>query len=189
MTNWLVKEIQPKLESFKAWLSARGAEVHVPKDDYELIRFKTEKGTSVIYCKKNGETTFYGDAENAWDAFCNDASWRARPPKKRSRNSEINTIRQRDGDLCFVCRKYVEHKDESTEHLVALTHGGPEHISNKYLAHKVCNSRVGHLSAPEKIKIHVDAILLQIEERLKVLHAKIGEIHRKGSDSIRGRDY
>lgn len=175
MTVWTVEQIKPRLEIFKSWLADRGAEVYAPIHEYELLRFKTDKGTSVFYFKKNGEITFYGEAESAWNAYCNCTSWRARPPSKRrrARDHEINTIRERDGDLCFVCRQYVRPEDESIEHLVAVTHGGPNHISNKFLAHKSCNSKIGRLSAPEKISMHMDACLRQIEERLKILYDKI----------------
>jgi hypothetical protein len=38
-----------------------------------------------------------------------------------------------------------------------MTHGGPNHINNLFLTHKICNQRAGHLSAPEKIRMHVEA--------------------------------
>lgn len=159
MTTLTVEQVKPKLESFKVWLAARGAELLNPVSAFELLRFKTDKGLSVFYFKKNGAITPYGEAETAWNAFRKNATWRAYPRERRKLNRiEVATIRKRDGDLCFYCQEYVHPKDESIEHLVALTHGGPDHISNSFLAHKDCNQRADHLSAPEKIKIHTAAI-------------------------------
>lgn len=71
----------------------------------------------------------------------------------------IRALRTRDGDLCFFCQRTVSQDNESAEHLVPVTHGGPNHISNLFLAHKGCNGQAGHLSAPEKIRIHVRAVI------------------------------
>jgi hypothetical protein len=155
-----VQEVKPKLENLKNWLIARGAEVFDPIGDFELFRFKTQKGWSSFYFKKTGVITFFGEAETVWNAFTKNTNWRACPRVKRPKahNRHFDAIRKRDGDLCFYCRLEVENIDASEEHLVALAHGGPNHISNKLLAHKKCNNAVGHLSAAEKIKIHVAAI-------------------------------
>jgi hypothetical protein len=173
MLNWTVSTIKPKLEAFKIWLVARGAELHDSNGEYELLRFKTDKGVSIFYFKKNGAITFYGEARNAWLAFKNQTNWRAVPPTARIRKpSDQNTVRTRDGHLCFFCSKTVEYTDGSLEHLVALTHGGPNHISNKFLAHVECNNAVGHLSAPEKIRIHTNGKMLLLTARLKANYGK-----------------
>lgn len=165
-----ITEVQPKLEVFKKWLVDRGAQIHGTTNEYELIRFKTDKGMSVVYTKKSGVITFFGESEKAWNAFRTAGSWRAMPATKRKQNNQIATIRKRDGDLCFYCQEHVSDKEASEEHLVSLTHGGPDHISNKFLAHGVCNNNVGNLSAVEKIKIHTAAVIRVAAQRLKEMY-------------------
>jgi hypothetical protein len=65
----------------------------------------------------------------------------------------------------------VDVEDESEEHLVSITHGGPQHISNKFLAHRVCNAKAGHMSAPEKIQLHVEAHLRAVQREAAQISA------------------
>lgn len=147
-------------EKFKRWLSDRGAEVLAPTNDYEIIRFKTGKGTAIVYRRKeeNYPVTFTGDAQQAWFEYIkpNGSQWRAIPATKRKShdNTIYQTLRQRDGDGCFYCAQYMQESEATIEHLVAITHGGPQHISNKFLAHSECNSKAGNLSVVQKIQIY-----------------------------------
>lgn len=163
MTTWTLNQIKYKLDSFKSFLVAKGAEIQEPTNEYEILRFKTDKGISVVYTKKSGIITFFGEASKAWLCFKNIDffDWRAVPytKLKKSKNGTLNAIRKRDGHLCFFCQKMVDFDDESEEHLVSRTHNGPDHIANKVLAHRSCNSKAGHLSVKEKINIHVAAVI------------------------------
>lgn len=153
--------IASKAKAFGAWLSGCGAEVLEPTNEWEVVRFKSGDSTSIIYRNKVGGVRYTGDSELAWKAFSNGNAWRAKPPtsRRKSMSPMLRTIRKRDGDLCFFCQRPVSVENQSSEHLVPVTHGGPNHISNLFLAHKSCNASAGHLSAPEKIKIHVAAVL------------------------------
>lgn len=168
MTHLTASDVLKQLDSFKNWLSERGAEVLEPTNEYEVVRFKTGKGTSVIYRKKiaSSAVSFIGDAETAWVQFKTPvSSWRAVPRTKRVNlvdRVEYVTIRKRDGDNCFFCDGFVPHDAGTIEHLVSLTHGGPQHISNKYLAHRICNANAGHLSAVEKIRIHTKSVVRNV---------------------------
>jgi hypothetical protein len=159
MTFWTKTQITKQREQFRNWLAANGAEVLEPTNEWELVRFRTGTGTGVIYSNKAGGTTFSGPADKAWNAFKSGGSWRATPKTKRQQKStpRIQAIRERDGGCCFFCLKPVSVEEESEEHLVPVTAGGPNHISNLFLAHRLCNQRAGHLSAPEKIRMHVEA--------------------------------
>lgn len=161
MTCWTKKQITKQLQQFRNWLAANGAEVLEPTNEWEIARFKAGGSTGVIYSNARGDTTFTGPASEAWQAFKGAHSWRAAPATKRKPKSSpvIRAIRARDGGHCFFCLKPVSVEDESEEHLVPITSGGPNHISNKFLAHRICNQKAGHLSAPEKIKMHVEAHL------------------------------
>jgi len=168
MTQWTAKHIIAQLKQFKDFLTARGAEVHEPTNEYELVRFRSGNATSIVYTKKNGIITFFGEAHTAWIAFKSNDSWRAKTVVyKRKTSSVINTLRKRDGDNCFYCLHAVSGEDESEEHLVPITHGGPDHIANKVLAHKLCNQLAGHLSLAEKIQIHVKSQLKKVEQNEK----------------------
>lgn len=151
-------KIMEQSEKFIRWLSGRGAQVLQPTNQWELVRFKSGDKTAVIYTNKVGRVRFTGDSEPAWKAFKTGGAWRATPAtaRKTRRAPEVATLLARDGPLCFFCLAPMDD-DMTIEHLVARTHGGPNHISNKFLAHRGCNERAGHLSAPEKIRIHVGA--------------------------------
>ncbi len=156
-----------KRQNFLNWLTNRGAEIFEPTNEYEVVRFRTANGVSIIYRKAGGKLTFTGEAEEAYLAYRNNISWRAVERTKRKAKPQLATLRARDGDLCFYCQEHVEDNDASEEHLVSLTHGGPNHLSNKFLAHKICNLRVGNISATEKVKIHVTAVLRKAADNLK----------------------
>jgi hypothetical protein len=142
-------------EMFEKWLVERGAELLTPTNEWELLRFRTEKGTGIIYTNKHGHLTWMGPATEAYLAHVsNRSSWRAVPREERKYKSSptCQALRRRDGDACFYCHLPVAVEDESVEHLVNLTHQGPDHIANMALAHRDCNREAGHLSVMEKIR-------------------------------------
>jgi len=165
MSKVIAREVQQRLHKFERWLKSRGAEILINTNQYELIRFRGTKGTSIVYRKDNldAAASFFNEAEDAWCNYLVNGPWRAILPTPRQaghRNGvEMRTIRARDGNDCFFCCEYVTEHSATIEHLVALGQGGPQHISNKFLAHGECNMRAGNISAPEKIKIHTDALL------------------------------
>lgn len=142
-------------DRFEAWLAARGAEVLVPTNEWELCRFRHGDSTAIVYTNKGGQLTWMGGAGDAYYAYIRNASWRAAPATKRTSKSTpvCKALRQRDGDACFFCHLPVAVEDESPEHLVAVTHGGPDHIANMALAHRECNAAAGHLPLMEKIRM------------------------------------
>lgn len=169
-------QVMRRLENFKKFIVSRGAELLTNTSEWELVRFKTGKGVSIVYRSKDPSVAcaFTGDAQQAWFEFLNPGSkWRAIPPTKRRIHSsvEYRTIRDRDGILCFFCAEPLAEAEGTIEHLIALTHGGPQHVSNKFLAHEKCNAEVGHLSAPQKILIYHSA-------RLKKLLGKLDDQRR-----------
>ncbi|PGH55922.1 hypothetical protein CRT60_21980 [Azospirillum palustre] len=80
-----------------------------------------------------------------------DAEKRAKR-KRSKRIRQIKKIVERDGDACFFCGRSLGD-DITIEHLVPITHGGPDHRSNLVLAHHACNQRADHLSVAEKVRL------------------------------------
>jgi 5-methylcytosine-specific restriction endonuclease McrA len=150
--------VSQKLAAFKIFLKARGADVLVATNEWELIRFRANNETSVIYSRKNGHVTFHNGSKAAWDAFVGNTSWRGTVATRRT-STALKTLMIRDNGVCFYCINDVHINDASEEHLLSATHGGPDNLANKVLAHKLCNSRAGHLDLFEKIKLHVNAVL------------------------------
>lgn len=152
-----VAKLRKMLPKWQAWLEQRGAEILKPTNEWEILRFRGTRGTSVVYATGKGSTTFTNEAAEAFEAFRSAAPWRA-VPAKRSHNGNANTrtLRERDGDRCFFCGLVVSVAEESVDHLVPVTAGGPNHIGNKVLMHRECNSRCGSMSAAEKIRAHVE---------------------------------
>jgi len=57
------------------------------------------------------------------------------------------------GGRCFFCDRPLPKTDASVEHLVALTHGGPDNDENCVACCKQLNSLFGRVSLKEKIRI------------------------------------
>lgn len=150
-----------KVAAFRDWLSGCGAQVLEPTNEWEIARFKAGDQTCVIYRNKVGGVRYSSEfAEQVWKAFTSGAAWRAAPAtKRRQMTPHKRSLLNRDGDLCFFCQAPMSDDNMTVEHLVAITHGGPNHISNLFLAHRGCNVAAGRLSAPEKIRMHVHAVM------------------------------
>lgn len=148
-----VRRLKKKFEQF---LTDRGAEVLATTSEWELIRFRANDLTAIIYTKANGSVTFYGGAKVAWDAFLRQSSWTSGNKTKRKKGGQwvvIQSLIRRDGRECFYCGKEVFDDEASVEHVVPLNAGGTDHIANKVLADKRCNSEAGHLSVIQKVKL------------------------------------
>lgn len=143
------------LTAFRKRLEEAGAEILAPTNPYEVLRFRTSKGVGVIYKGKRGET-WNAEALAARDHLDAKAGSLA-PVAVRGRRRDKATVEAllvRDGDACLFCGKALDG-DITVEHLVAIAHGGPNHISNLFLAHGACNQAAGHMSAPEKVALAI----------------------------------
>lgn len=139
-------------------LIAAGAEALAPTNPYEILRFRTSYGVGIVYQDKKGNETWNEPAIAARKHLLNGSGSLApvKIAKRKGRAGLVEKILKRDGTACFFCARDLED-DITKEHLVPVAHGGPDHASNIFLAHAACNQRAGHLSAPEKIAIHVRA--------------------------------
>lgn len=146
-----------EIDSFKEWVVACGAELLLPTNPYEIVRFRAAGRAGIIYEKQNGVRTLTGEALGAWAAFkSKDGSWKPERRVKRKGKTAvmIRTLIARDGNICFYCGDpFSEDCPPTREHLVAVIHDGPNHLSNSFLSCNECNVEAGHLSAPEKIRL------------------------------------
>jgi 5-methylcytosine-specific restriction endonuclease McrA len=134
-------------------LQAAGAEILSPTNPYEVLRFRTSYGVGVVYRGKRGET---------WNAEALAAREHMEARKgslapvavkgRRKDRSTVGALMARDGGDCFFCGAPLDG-DVTVEHLVAIAHGGPNHISNLFLAHAECNQAAGHMSGAEKVQM------------------------------------
>lgn len=147
-----------------AALTARGAEILAPTNPYEVIRFRTCYGVGVVYRNAAGRLNPNGEATQALGVLNGGGSLtpgvRQKRPKPSRRQRLLAQVIERDGPDCFFCGDPMAPADAmgdpaqaTLEHLVSVTHGGPNHISNCFAAHERCNSLAGHMSAPEKIAL------------------------------------
>jgi hypothetical protein len=143
------------LATFEKRLKEAGAEILGPTNPYEVLRFRTSKGVGVIYTGRRGES--WNAEAIAAREHLDAGKGSLAPVQVRGRRTDKATVEglmKRDGDACFFCGDPLEG-DITIEHLVAIAHGGPNHVSNLFLAHGECNREAGHLSAPEKVKLAI----------------------------------
>lgn len=136
---------------FKTFLRSSGAEVLDPTNPYELVRFRTENGVSVMYTGRRGNS-FTGEAQEAWDAMQSKNTWTIMPNGLKEKKRKLALVRSRDGDECFYCGKQTDDNSRSLEHILAVEHGGNNSAANLVIACKPCNQAVGHSPIIEKIK-------------------------------------
>ena len=141
------------LEEF---LEHGGATLLPVTNPWEVVRFKTQRGTHVVYTNKQGNKT-YSDphATEAYHAWIDRKPWIAKEKvARRSQRYLIVAIKKRDGDGCFFCDEpFTEENPETIEHLLAITSGGSNGIANLALAHEQCNMDAGNISIMEKISM------------------------------------
>jgi hypothetical protein len=145
----------PSITEFKRKLKEAGAEILGPTNPYEVLRFRSSKGVGVVYTGRRGES-WNAEAVAAREHL-EAGKGSLAPVEVRGRRKDKSTVAallERDGDGCFFCGGPLEG-DITVEHLVAVAHGGPNHVSNLFLAHGECNRAAGHLSAPEKIAMAI----------------------------------
>jgi 5-methylcytosine-specific restriction endonuclease McrA len=71
----------------------------------------------------------------------------------RQKAAKIAQLRARDGDVCHLCRGHLDFRaaeDDpwmpTLDHVVPVSQGGTNALSNLRLAHRCCNSERGNTS-------------------------------------------
>jgi hypothetical protein len=145
---------------FAIWLQQNGAEILPCSNEYEEIRFK---GSEIGVKYKSGKfSNLY--ASHADYCYKNNKKWNGRPVnvgRKSSYKKEKISIIKRDGLACFYCGELLGD-DITLEHLISLTSGGLNQLSNMVLAHHKCNQKMNH-------KPLVDKVNYALKMRVKLL--------------------
>jgi hypothetical protein len=146
-----------QVDAFRKFLTARGCEVLEPTNPWEVIRFKANGRTNVVYRNKRGLLTPNGDdVTPAALSFTSSGLWTPSPKAsrggRRKRLRIVEQIGSRDGWDCFFCGQPLGD-NITVEEFFSIAHGGVRHVANCALAHKDCNIKAGHLSVVEKVKL------------------------------------
>lgn len=141
-----------KQKKFVTWLNKMGAEVLDPTNPYEVIRFRTQNGVSVIYTGKKG-ITFTGEAREAYIAFDAGKKWKAIDRKRKNLRAKKARLAARDGKACFIHGEKMNFDDLTIEHLLSFSHGGSDNENNLCLACEPCQKALGNLPITKKIRI------------------------------------
>lgn len=134
---------------FATWLQQNGAEILPNTNEYEEIRFK---GSEIGVKYKSGK---YSNeyAKNAYYCYSKGKKWNGRPISVGRKNTYVKEKREiikRDGSDCFYCGNPL-NEDITLEHLIPLTSGGLNNLSNMVLAHEECNHKMNHKHLVEKV--------------------------------------
>lgn len=144
-------------EKFKTWLTKRGAEVLDPTNPWEVVRFRTTNGVSVIYTNKRGNHTFTGESEEAYNAYINNKVWKAVNRKRQQLRARKAKLAARDGKRCFVHGDPRGFDELTIEHVLSFAHGGTDNDNNLILVCQQANKELGNLPIARKIDIIVAA--------------------------------
>jgi len=147
-----VPAIKMHIPEIKTWLQSKGAEILPTTNDFELLRYKGKK-VGVIYSTGNVNAEH---VREMLKSFHNNLKWKDAPVstgRKVYVKQKVKLL-ERDGDRCFYCGKPVG-EDITVEHLIPLTSGGTNLLSNMVLAHFKCNQEQGFKPLNEKVQFAI----------------------------------
>ena len=151
------------LLKFKNWLVNHGCEILPVTNEYESLRWKGKKVGVIYHSGKNSGSYAWG----AIEAYVKRKKWDGGPVTTGRYNhyvKEKKLLLERDGSRCFFCGLEMED-DITLEHLIALSRGGKNNLSNMVLAHEECNWKTSRLNISEKVNIAIkNRVELKLEE-------------------------
>lgn len=156
-----------KADEFAAYLARNGAEVGVPTNGYEVIRYRAfwqDSGratTHIIYTKESGLLTYTGGSKDHYEAFMAGeplpevaATLDEKRTRRLKNTSSVRAqLRKRDGDCCWFCGGLLESAESNVEHLINISDGGTNALPNLVLAHTACNTMAGNLPLAKKLEL------------------------------------
>lgn len=167
-----IRRSQFALQQFLAWLASEGAEIGVPTNPYEVVRYKaywrgtSKAATHIVYAKENGLLTFTQGSLGHYRAFLDGTPMEELPKFENVKNSSVvnpktelskgekkrTAIAERDGEDCWFCGVALG-TDRTIEHLVPKSKGGRDILENYALAHAKCNHVAANMSLVAKIAL------------------------------------
>jgi hypothetical protein len=157
---------QSEIEKFKNFLTMRGAVVIGTTNEWELVRFRTASGVSVVYTNKRGDITHTGESQKAYSAFKNNTTWKAVDRKRAQLRAKKAKLAARDGKRCFVHGEKLGFDDLTVEHLLSFSHGGSDNDNNLVLVCEPANKALGNLPLAKKIE-YIIAERMKTNERVE----------------------
>lgn len=139
-----------RVDKFKLFLVASGAELLEPTNCYEVVRFRTKNGVSVVYEGKRGYS-FTGESAEALKAMEKKNAWTIIPNGLKEKKKSLKSLIERDGIMCFFCGVDTIDENITIEHLLSTSNGGNNNMANLVIACKDCNSAVGEMPIVDKI--------------------------------------
>lgn len=143
------------IKQFSAWLTAQGCEIQPATNEFEVIRFRCQKGTGVVYNGKKGYTISSPMVYEAYECFVYGRQWagKGKPSKRTGGSKRTRQLIDRDGNRCFYCDKEMTVAEMTKEHLLSVNHGGADRLENMVLACQECNLKAGHLPVIDKVRL------------------------------------
>jgi hypothetical protein len=162
-----VRRKQFKAAEFAAYLAQNGAEIGVPTNAYEVIRYKAfwqgsaYAMTHIVYSKDSGLLTYTGGTREHYEAFMHGdplpdapATLDERKARRVKNTAGVRKqLRQRDGDNCWFCGDALELAPHNIEHLINISDGGTNALANLVLAHTDCNTKAGNKTLAQKLEL------------------------------------
>lgn len=145
-------------KQFEEFLAKGGAEILPPTNAWELARFKTSNGVCVVYQNAKHRVSYSNEhAHNAFTAWQENRPWTAGAISERIKRKTVEELLiERDGCGCFYCNTFdfsVTSGKPTLEHLLSISDGGNNHLSNLVLACQPCNKEAGSLPIIEKVRL------------------------------------
>jgi 5-methylcytosine-specific restriction endonuclease McrA len=93
--------------------------------------------------------------------------------RREARRLLYATLRLKHAGIvpCFVCGEHVEVKDATLEHVMPLSKGGKDTMSNYAISHSQCNNEKGDM-IPAHVALDNDAVSSDHPRRLGVTGGK-----------------
>jgi len=151
-----------KVSEFIAFLNGIGAEIGVPTNIYEVVRYKaftadSKKAlTHIVYAKESGALTYTGASADHYRAYLEgiEPDIEERKARRLKNTSAVRAkLLKRDGECCWYCGGLLASAESNVEHLIPISAGGNNALANLVLTHNACNTKAGNLPLAGKLEL------------------------------------
>lgn len=141
-----------KTDKFITFLRESGAEVLETTNEWEIARFRTMNGVSVVYQNRKGKLSFTNEAYEAYEKFQDKTIWTIHDKWQKKKIKLKKEILDRDPNECLYCGCGLTEESATLEHILSISNGGNNNLANLALSCADCNKAVGSWPITEKIK-------------------------------------